>query len=593
MPRCGCGQSSGGCACAFQTSDTSSVALVLAGLGSSGSPWNLSASVVLVPDGTGPLAPTGVNALKLDALGLYVESPAPGSGAAITTSFTPYLTLTSVNVQAAIQELYDEAVRLAGAQTITGLKTFAVAPLVPGDPMDPSWNGNMEAASKDDIYDAFLTGGGGTAASTTFAPYLTIAATDVQAAIEELYDEFIAASSLSTATPLAISIYTLAGVTFIDYIGSGGGGALPDNTTIFRDNVDATKQMRFELGGLNGGDFPILSPPAVGGEIATLVAAQTLSSKTLAHATLFGPTATLVAESFLGSLHAGGTINLNFATARRWGTLYDNGVTVFDQAAVVSVTSDASYIIGRDYRNASGVALSLGLLRGVDEVSAVIADAAAVTGSFTSFRAAAALSVAGGGTLAIASLQAFGVACSIGPGVTVTTANIHGSAPTVPGGVVTTLSHYKANNVTPSGGGSIPSMYGFSCDLLQGGAFNMGLRMAAATQYPVRAASIGAVGESLIDDAAVIATRYEITNTTGGSLTLTSTPTLPDGSDGQVVTILNVGAQNVVVQDQGTLAGSNLRLGAATRTLGPRDSIRLAWSTGIGDWVEEFFSNVV
>jgi hypothetical protein len=49
----------------------------------------------------------------------------------------------------------------------------------------------------------------------------------------------------------------------------------------------------------------------------------------------------------------------------------------------------------------------------------------------------------------------------------------------------------------------------------------------------------------------------------------------------------------ITLQDQGTLANSNLRLGAATRALGPRDNIRLIYNTTVGDWVELAFSNVV
>lgn len=68
--------------------------------------------------------------------------------------------------------------------------------------------------------------------------------------------------------------------------------------------------------------------------------------------------------------------------------------------------------------------------------------------------------------------------------------------------------------------------------------------------------------------------------------TLTSTPTIPDGSRMQVVTLLNVSANNLTLQDQGTLANSNLRLTAATLTLAPRQSIQLMFSTEHGDWIQ-------
>ncbi len=78
--------------------------------------------------------------------------------------------------------------------------------------------------------------------------------------------------------------------------------------------------------------------------------------------------------------------------------------------------------------------------------------------------------------------------------------------------------------------------------------------------------------------------------------TLTAAPTVVDGTyDGQLCTLINVdtGADVVTVQDQGTLANSNLRLGAATRAIGPRDSLTLVWIASLGDWVELGFNTVV
>jgi len=72
----------------------------------------------------------------------------------------------------------------------------------------------------------------------------------------------------------------------------------------------------------------------------------------------------------------------------------------------------------------------------------------------------------------------------------------------------------------------------------------------------------------------------------GGDITLTSTPTIADGVNGQALRIVNVGTSSITLKDQGTLAGSNLRLTASTITLGPRDSIELMFSSDVGDWVQ-------
>lgn len=94
--------------------------------------------------------------------------------------------------------------------------------------------------------------------------------------------------------------------------------------------------------------------------------------------------------------------------------------------------------------------------------------------------------------------------------------------------------------------------------------------------------NITAAGNTIVVDRALLL----IQNVTGGSLTLTSTPTIANGADGEVVRIVNVGSQNIVLQDQGTLASSNLRLASSTVTLAPRQSLDLVYLSAVGDWVD-------
>jgi hypothetical protein len=87
-------------------------------------------------------------------------------------------------------------------------------------------------------------------------------------------------------------------------------------------------------------------------------------------------------------------------------------------------------------------------------------------------------------------------------------------------------------------------------------------------------------------------------NTSGGSVTLASTPTIatpaPDvASSGPILEILNVGTQNFVLPDHGTLANSGLGLGASTRTIGPRESIGFRYSADFGLWLERTYSAVI
>jgi len=74
----------------------------------------------------------------------------------------------------------------------------------------------------------------------------------------------------------------------------------------------------------------------------------------------------------------------------------------------------------------------------------------------------------------------------------------------------------------------------------------------------------------------------------GGSVILTSIPTIADGSDGQFLIILGASDTNLVtIQDSANLAGSNLQLsGGNDFTMGQGDTITLMFDTNAADWVE-------
>lgn len=105
----------------------------------------------------------------------------------------------------------------------------------------------------------------------------------------------------------------------------------------------------------------------------------------------------------------------------------------------------------------------------------------------------------------------------------------------------------------------------------------------ARSRYPSIQQAITAAGNSIT---VTYAELVRIANGTGGSITLTSTPTIANGYNGQTITIINFGTQNVVLQDQGTLASSNLRLTATTITLGPRHSVELTYFADYADWFQ-------
>lgn len=93
-------------------------------------------------------------------------------------------------------------------------------------------------------------------------------------------------------------------------------------------------------------------------------------------------------------------------------------------------------------------------------------------------------------------------------------------------------------------------------------------------------ATITGAGSTITPDAEV----KRLDNTSGGAVTLTSTPTIADGQDGQVLELCNASAQTVTLT-HGT--ANNLRLDAGTnKTLATRASIRLRFYSSIGDWVQ-------
>jgi hypothetical protein len=71
-----------------------------------------------------------------------------------------------------------------------------------------------------------------------------------------------------------------------------------------------------------------------------------------------------------------------------------------------------------------------------------------------------------------------------------------------------------------------------------------------------------------------------------GDYTLTSTPTIADGTTGQVIRLVtdNAEANTVTVQDQDTLANSNLQLNDTTRAIGAKVVLELVFDGT--DWVE-------
>lgn len=115
---------------------------------------------------------------------------------------------------------------------------------------------------------------------------------------------------------------------------------------------------------------------------------------------------------------------------------------------------------------------------------------------------------------------------------------------------------------------------------------NLGIRNASPTAFTPSTQQSIAVTAPIVANATIV----QISTTTAANMT--ATPTIANGQDGQILVIINTGTNTFTLQDQGTLASSNLRLVGTTFACATRDNITLMYNVAIGDWVEVARSNV-
>lgn len=187
-------------------------------------------------------------------------------------------------------------------------------------------------------------------------------------------------------------------------------------------------------------------------------------------------------------------------------------------------------------------------------------DGALFTTDRTAFLDAPDYGILNAGTVA-ATTKSFQSACTVGAGVTVTSRR-----------------GFEYNDA--SGAGTVDLQIGADISALAKATTNIGIRNAATTVDTPSVATITAAGNTIAADATV----KRLDNTTGGSITLTSTPTIADGQDGQILVLFTSSAQSVVLTHG---AANNLRLdGGTNKTLATRASITLMFSSTIGDWIQ-------
>jgi hypothetical protein len=93
--------------------------------------------------------------------------------------------------------------------------------------------------------------------------------------------------------------------------------------------------------------------------------------------------------------------------------------------------------------------------------------------------------------------------------------------------------------------------------------------------------------QTLVAGTAILCNATNVQVTAASAITSTAAPGIANGTDGQLCVITNTGAYNITLQDQDTLASSNLQLSASSVAITPKSSLTLRFNTAIGDWVQE------
>lgn len=97
-----------------------------------------------------------------------------------------------------------------------------------------------------------------------------------------------------------------------------------------------------------------------------------------------------------------------------------------------------------------------------------------------------------------------------------------------------------------------------------------------------------------------VTTAYIILTSSGGNLTMTSTPSITTNTvvggtvgipNGTYIVLTTTMTNTITLQDQGTLSGSLLALGASTRAISKTKTLSLIFNTALARWLEVAYGN--
>lgn len=183
--------------------------------------------------------------------------------------------------------------------------------------------------------------------------------------------------------------------------------------------------------------------------------------------------------------------------------------------------------------------------------------------SYTGFSDSPTSDILSGGTVAWSACTSFVSAPTAGAGVTITTR--------------------KAIDIQDiAGAGAATTNIGIDIAGFAKGTNLIGLRNASTEVATPGVQTIANAAGTIVPNAKC----KRLNNVSGGAVTLTSTPTIADGQDGQILIVFN-GSANSVTLTHGGATATNLRLdGGTNKTLAARASIMLMFSSTVGDWIQ-------
>lgn len=93
-------------------------------------------------------------------------------------------------------------------------------------------------------------------------------------------------------------------------------------------------------------------------------------------------------------------------------------------------------------------------------------------------------------------------------------------------------------------------------------------------------------GSNLIEAATALPTNYQSNGIySTNDVTLTSTPSIPNGAAGRILMMRNVGSFGILLQDEANLPGSNFENGGADITIAASQTATFMWCNCLNSWV--------